>query len=77
MSEPAYIRPKVETLEQATSELEADMKDVRERLTRVESTTQNTDQKVDDIHKWAGWFLKTIIGAIISIVVAVVIGMVL
>ena len=69
------IKPKVENLEHTTTQLEADMRDVRDRLTKVETTAQNTEKKVDDIHKWFGWMFKTIVGAIISIVVAVIIAM--
>jgi len=77
MSEPAYIKPKVDSREHTTSELEVDMRDVRDRLTKVESTTQKTEEKVDDIHKWAGWFFKTVVGAVVSIIVAGVVGIVI
>lgn len=66
------LHPKVERLQETTNELEGDMRDVKERLIKVELTVKNTDSKVDDIHKWAGWFFKTIIGAILVTLVGIV-----
>lgn len=76
MSQP-QMRPKVDYLEDETKNLKGDMSEVKERLTRVESAVHSTEKKVDDIHKWAGWFFKTIVGAILTTCVGIIINLLL
>lgn len=59
------IQPKVEHLNRQTSKLEGDMGDIKDRVTRVEAKVDNQGEKLDDIHKWAVWFFKTVVGTII------------
>lgn len=65
MAQP-NIRPPVEVLYHTTEKLEEEVSDIKDRMTRVEVKLDNQSQKVDDIHKWSGWFFKTIIGSIIA-----------
>lgn len=72
------IRPKIEHLTNSTSKLENDMEDVKDRLVRVEMNQDQQGKMLRDIHMWAGWFFKTIIGSVIigvlSFIIKIIFG---